>query len=559
MAEEVKRRYSRLAWVALACLVVPMFASYFFDDMFSTISYLFEDPSRTALGWDAAGYGLYTSGYSVLCVFGGLVICGILLDKWGVRITGSIFVGMMAAGALLVLHAITAGYAPAKSLRLAYVGCMFFGLGSEIAGTAVTRSIAKWFRDGPMALAMGLQLAIARLGTAVALVLAPRLVVENAGHVYSLAETARPAVFGIGLMVAGLILWAFFVALDARRFPAKPGPKARRNAVDSSDGNAASESNSESMADADHSSDDEAFRLKDVLKVLTNKNFWLLGLLCVLFYSSIIAFKKFAGAILIPRFGIPAATAGWMVSMLPFSTVIFAPLFGLLVDKRGKGTRWMILGSILALIAHLLLAFAPAGVPFYGYLSMVFLGFGYSLVPAALWPSVPKIVPDKVLGTTYSLIYWVQNLGLLSFKWLAGVILGAAAGSAAAAAAGSAASSSAAASSASSAAASSAGSAAVASSAGSAAAASSASSAAASSAGSAAVASSAGSAAAASSASSAAASSAGSVFSAGALSGPVRVELMFVALCVAAVVIAQLFARVSRRRPELRLDAPSGK
>ena len=216
MAETVKRRYSRLAWVALACLVVPMFASYFFDDMFSTISYLFEDPSRTALGWDAAGYGLYTSGYSVLCVFGGLVICGILLDKWGVRVTGSIFVGMMAAGALLVLHAITAGYAPAKSLSLAYAGCMFVGLGSEIAGTAVTRSIAKWFRDGPMALAMGLQLAIARLGTAVALVLSPRLVVENVGHVYSLSETARPAVFGVGLMAAGLILWALFVALDAR-------------------------------------------------------------------------------------------------------------------------------------------------------------------------------------------------------------------------------------------------------------------------------------------------------------------------------------------------------
>ena len=306
MAEAVKRRFPRLAWVALACLVVPMFASYFFDDMFSTISYLFEDPSRTALGWDAAGYGLYTSGYSVLCVFGGLVVCGILLDKWGVRVTGSVFVGMMAAGALLVLHAITAGYAPAKSLRLAYAGCMFFGLGSEIAGTAVTRSIAKWFREGPMALAMGLQLAIARLGTAVALVLSPRLVVENAGHVYSLSETARPAVFGLGLMAAGLILWAIFVALDAKRFPGMP-----KGAADQSD--------------------DEAFRLKDVLKVLGNKNFWMLGLLCVLFYSSIVAFKKFAGAILIPRFGIPAATAGWMVSPLrkdifAFSTASFISL-----------------------------------------------------------------------------------------------------------------------------------------------------------------------------------------------------------------------------------------
>lgn len=429
-------------WIALACLVVPMFASYFFDDMFSTISYLFEDPSRTALGWDSAGYGLYVSGYSVLCVFGGLVVCGILLDKWGVRITGSVFVAMMAGGALLVFRAITAGYSSEASLRLAYVGCMLFGLGSEIAGTAVTRSIAKWFREGPMALAMGLQLAIARLGTALALVLSPRLVAEKAGHVYSLAETARPAAFGVGLMAAGLILWAFFVALDARR--------------DRSEG-----------ASAGETAQEEPFQLSDVWKVLTNKNFWLLGLLCVLFYSSIIAFKKFAGAILIPRFDIPASAAGWMVSMLPFSTVIFAPLFGMVVDRRGKGTRWMLFGSALALAAHLLLAFAPAGVPLYGYLSMVFLGFGYSLVPAALWPSVPKIVPDKVLGTTFALIYWVQNLGLLSFKWIAGVILGGAAGSA---------------------------------------------------------------------------------------GGPVRVELMFVGLCIAAVVIAWLFARTSDRHPELGLD-----
>ena len=395
-------------WIALACLVVPMFASYFFDDMFSTISYLFEDPARTQLGWDAVGYGLYTSGYSVLCVFGGLVVCGILLDKWGVRVTGSLFVGMMVAGAATVLHAITAGLPPQRSLRIAYVGCMFFGLGSEIAGTAVTRSIAKWFRHGPMALAMGLQLAIARLGTALALVLAPRLVVENSGHVYTLAETARPAVFGLGLMAAGLVLWAVFVAMD-ERFDRAGIPGQARN-------------------DADGATDADAFRFADVLGVLKNGNFWLVGLLCVLFYSSIIAFKKFAGAILIPRFAIPADTAGWMVSMLPFATVVFAPLFGLLVDKRGRGTRWMVLGSLLALLAHLLLTFAPQGVPLFGYLAMVLLGFGYSLVPAALWPSVPKIVPDKVLGTTFALVYWVQNLGLLSFKMLAGWILGNASG-----------------------------------------------------------------------------------------------------------------------------------
>ena len=448
------------AWLVLACLVVPMFASYYFDDMFSSISHLFDNPSLTQLGWNAAGYGLYASGYSVLCVFGGLIIGGILLDKWGVRVSGSLFVGMMVAGAGLVLWALLSG--SSSSLTMAYVGCMLFGLGSEIAGTAVTRSIAKWFKGGPMALAMGLQLAIARLGTAFALVLSPRLVQQLSGHVYTLAETARPAMVGMGLMAVGLILWAVFVALDARQDCVIP-----------------------SEASVSPQNDDkDTFRFKDVLGVLGNRNFWLLGLLCVLFYSSIIAFKKFAGAILIPRFDIPAQTAGWMVSMLPFATVIFAPLFGMLVDKAGKGTRWMVIGAILALIAHLLLAFAPAGVPFWGYLSMVFLGFGYSLVPAALWPSVPKIVPDKVLGTTFALIYWVQNLGLLSFKWIAGVILG---GTSAAA---------------------------------------------------------------------------GGIPATGtasgfALTGPVAVELMFVALCIAAVAVAFIFRRTSTRHPELQLDRPN--
>ena len=395
-----------LPWLALACLVVPMFGSYFFDDMFSSISHLFSDPSLTRLGWDAAGYGLYTSGYSVLCVFGGLIVCGMLLDKWGVRITGSIFVGMMTAGAALVLWAITSGLAPKQSLTIAYIGCMLFGLGSEIAGVAVTRSIARWFKDGPMAFAMGLQLAIARLGTAFALVMAPRLVPSSAdglagmteGGALTLAQTARPAVLGLGLLLLGCILWGVFVALDAKRFPSgRTGDKS------------------------------EGFRLADVGDILTNKRFILISLLCVFFYSSIIAFKKFAGAILVPRFDVPAEAASWMVSMLPFATVIFAPLFGILVDKLGHATRWMLGGAVLALIAHLLLAFAPAGVPFWGYLSMVFLGFGYSLVPAAMWPSVPKIVPDKVLGTAYSLIYWIQNLGLMLFKMLAGVILGKAA------------------------------------------------------------------------------------------------------------------------------------
>lgn len=439
-----------LPWAALACLVVPMFGSYFFDDMFSAVSFIFQDPSRLQLGWDPAGYGWYTGAYSTLCVFGGLIVCGILLDKWGVRVTGSIFVGMMIGGAALVLYALRSGLSASSSLTLAYTGAMFFGLGSEIAGTAVNRSIAKWFKGGNMAFAMGLQLAVARLGSAAAMVLSPMLIQEKTG-IYTLSETARPAALGLMLLLAGGVLWAVFVAMDAR-FDARSAGVVREG------GNASAET--------------DKFRFTDVLKVLGNKNFLILSLLCVLFYSSIIAFKKFGGAILVPRFGISSQTAGWMVSALPFSTVIFAPLFGILVDKFGHGTRWMIAGSLLALAAHLLLAFAPQGVPLWGYVAMAMLGFGYSLVPAALWPSVPKIVPERVLGTTFALVYWVQNLGLMAFKTIAGYIFNGAESE---------------------------------------------------------------------------------------LSGAVHTEMMFVALCVAAIFTAWLFARSSDKNPELLLDAPAGR
>ena len=385
-----KRKAAASCWAALACLVVPMFASYFFDDMFSSLSQLFRNPELLELGWDSADYGFYAGGYSFLCVWGGLIVCGMLLDKWGVRVTGSIFVGMMTAGAALVTFAITSGMAPKTSLTVAYVGCMLFGLGSEIAGVGVTRSIAKWFKGRNMAFAMGLQLAIARLGTALALILSPMLVKAKAeGEIYTLLETARPAFFGLALLLLGTVLWAVFVMMDAR-FDAQNG-----------------------LTDRKERKEEDEFKFSDIFKVLSNKHFIMSALLCVFFYCSIISFKKFATSILIPRFNLPAESASLMVSLIPFSTVIFAPLFGSLVDKVGKGTRWMIAGSVLVLIAHIIIAFAPEGVSGFGYAGIAILGVGYSIVPAALWPTVSKIVPEKNLGTAYSLIYWIQNMGML--------------------------------------------------------------------------------------------------------------------------------------------------
>ena len=376
-------------WLALACLVVPMFASYFFDDMFSSLSELFKNPEQLELGWNMADYGFYSSGYSFLCIWGGLIICGALLDKFGVRLVGSIFVGMMVGGAALVTFAISAGFDPKVSLITAYIGCMLFGLGSEIAGVSVTRSIAKWFKGKNMALAMGLQLAIARFGTATAILVAPMIVTQKtAGEIYTLSDTNRPALIGLAVLAAGAILWAIFVAMD-KRFDKETGESDKVNTAE-----------------------EDKFRFSDIWKVLANPRFLMIAILCVTFYCCVIRFKKFGVSILLPLFGVDLDIATVLLAMIPFFTILFTPLFGALVDKVGKATVWMIVGSAMVLVSHLIITFAPQGVQAYAYIAIALLGTGYSLVPSAMWPSVPKIVPEKNLGTAYSLIYWVQNMGM---------------------------------------------------------------------------------------------------------------------------------------------------
>lgn len=385
-------------WLALACLVVPMFGSYFFDDMFSTVSHIFKNPEMLQLGWSSANFGLYAGGYSFLCVWGGLIICGILLDKFGVRLIGSVFVGLMLLGAAIVTVAISAGLPANKSLTIAYIGCMIFGLGSEIAGVAVTRSIAKWFKGKNVALAMGLQLSIARIGTGLAMILAPRIVMANADGFYPLNATNRPAIFGLAFIFIGAILWAIFVAMDAK--------------YDKQEG---------IMTQRGEQKEEDKFKFSDIIKVLKNPRFIMIALLCVFFYCCVISFKKFGTSIIMPRFGLDDKVVSVMISMIAFAPVLFTPLFGALVDKVGKATTWMITGAILVFCAHLMIAFASA--KFFGYLAIVLLGIGYSLVPSAMWPSVPKIVPEKNLGTAYSLIYWIQNMGMLLVPIFVGRIM----------------------------------------------------------------------------------------------------------------------------------------
>ena len=239
-----------IRWVALLCLALPMFASYFFDDIFSTINQEFEDPSMVALGWSMTDYGFYRSAYSLLCIFGGLIVCGMLLDRWGVRLTGSIFVGLMVGGAALITYAISESFAGSR-------------LCAWLSGTA------KWFKGREIAFAMGLQLALARLGTAVALIVVPRIVALD-GYI-PFSETSRPAVVGLALLLAGLILWALFVAMDY-----------------------ASDRRGISAPPAGTASPEDRFRFRDVLKVITNRHFLLISLLCVFFYCCVVSFRKFA-------------------------------------------------------------------------------------------------------------------------------------------------------------------------------------------------------------------------------------------------------------------------
>ena len=400
-------------WAVLLFLSLVMFASYFFDDQFTTIGHIFKNPEILDLSWTSADYGLYGGAYSLLCVWGGLIVCGMLLDKWGVKITGTLFVLLMVLGAAIVMYGISSAfndstfyhflgkYFNKPSLALAYAGCALFGLGSEIAGVAVTRSIARWFRGKEMALAMGLQLSLARMGTATALIVVPRIVNLNLDYI-PFAETSKPAIAGFILLLCGMLVWGLFVALDK-----KLDIQEAFNALNSEGGVQKKE---------------DKFKFSDIFKVLGNKHFILVALLCVFFYSCIISFRRFATSIIIPRFGIESELASLMVALIPFTTMIFTPIFGSLVDFKGKATKWMILGSFLVFFAHLIIGFAP-GIPVFGYIGIAILGIGYSLVPAAMWPSVPKIIPDKNLGTAYSLIYWIQNMGMLLVPIFVGKII----------------------------------------------------------------------------------------------------------------------------------------
>lgn len=384
-----------MRWVVLFVASAIMFMNYYFYDALSPL----KDLMTTNLGFSSSDYGMFMSAYSVPNVFLAMaVLGGIILDKIGIRPTGFIFILFMALGASITAYgasdAYLAGgfgysfmnsfltqYSPA--LKMMYLGFFVFGLGAETSIVALSKVIVKWFKGKELALALGLNLAIGRLGTALALSLSPKLIYP---------EWTNAIWFGVLLLWIALVAFIIYMLLDL-----KLDRQEKVNVEDPED----------------------EFKWADLRFLVTNRSFIFITLLCVTFYSAVFPFIKYAPDLLMNKFSMARDTAGNVSSYLMFGTILLTPLFGWITDNKGKSATLMYLGSALLIIAHLMFAktYIEPRIPIF------ILGIAFSLVPAAMWPAVTKIVGENKLGTAYGFMFSVQNIGLWAFPMLIGLVL----------------------------------------------------------------------------------------------------------------------------------------
>jgi len=387
-------------WTALGIVALTMFAGYYITDVMAPLKGLLEQQ----LSWNSAEYGFFTSAYGWFNVFlVMLIIGGVILDKMGVRFTGVMAASIMVVGATLKFWAVSTDtldgvmwhilwFDTKAQVFMAALGFAIFGVGVEVAGITVSKIIVKWFKGKELALAMGLQVAVARMGTALALGVSSPIAL-GLGHV------SKPILLGLVLLCIGLISFIIYTFMDKK--------------LDASEAEIAT-------ADAEK---EESFKLSDILHIIGNKGWWYLAILCVLFYSAVFPFLKYAADLMTMKFGVSAKLAGTIPAMLPFGTILLTPLFGGIYDKKGKGATIMIIGSLLLIIVHALFTIPSLDHWLIAIVLIIFLGVAFSLVPSAMWPSVPKIIPDRYLGTSFSLIFWVQNWGLMGVPALIGWVL----------------------------------------------------------------------------------------------------------------------------------------
>lgn len=386
-------------WIALLLISATMFFAYFFIDVVAPLQTMLETDFR----WSPEVFGMLGGSEFFLNVFAGfLILSGVVLDKMGIRFT-LITAGLtMVTGAAIKYYALTAGFADTAladwlnsfstwvpaSAKLAFVGFAIFGVGVEMAGITVSKTIVKWFKGKEMALAMGLEMAIARLGVFAVFRLTP-IFAESGGP-------ANSVLWGLGFLCIGFITFFIYTFMDVK--------------LDKQLGE-----NSEGVSE-------ESFRISDLLKIITNPGFLAIAGLCVLFYSAIFPFQKFATDMLASKLDLDIKTAAAYFSYFPIGAMIMTPFIGYYLDVKGKGASLMLYGAILLTISHLIFALVPADVFNVAIAlgTIVILGTAFSLVPASMWPSIPKIVEDHYLGSAYGLIFYIQNIGLLLVPILIG-------------------------------------------------------------------------------------------------------------------------------------------
>jgi len=387
-----------LRWGVLILVGFVLSTNYYFYDAFSTL----KDLLKAEFNFTNTDYGLFVSFYSIPNTFLLMaVIGGIILDKYGIRITGFTFVFFMAFGALLTAYGASDYYSQggmgygfmqtflpkySPELKMMLLGRFFFGLGAETSIVVVSKILVKWFKGRDLALAFGLKVGFGRLGTFAALQLSP--VLANGGESLSTAIWVAAV-----LTLTGLLAFLVYMLLDA---------KLDKQVVVKED-----------------KTEKDSFRIRDVFGLLGNRAYLYIALLCVTFYSAVFPFMAYAPDFFADKFGFTDVESGRITSLLPLGTLIFTPLFGFLIDRKGKSATAMIFGSLILLAVHLSFGLTDI-LP---YVPMVLLGIAFSLVPASMWPSMVKLVDDKQIGTAYGLMYSIQNLGLWGFPLIAGILL----------------------------------------------------------------------------------------------------------------------------------------
>ena len=402
MTQQVKKKLNDswgMRWGALAIVAFTMMAAYYVNDVVAPLKSMLEaSPSENGLGWTSSDFGIYTGAYSFLNVFCLMLIWGgLILDRFGIRFTGKLATILMVVGTWLEYYAMT-GMVGTADMILGYKADVFvasagysvFGVGAEVAGITVTKMIAKWFRGKEMATAMGVQVALARVGSQAAYAVAI--------PVARSFELTTPVLIGLVCLVGGMIAFFSFSVLDKKLDTQMEEIK-------------------------NESSDDEKFSFKDVATILSNPGFWLIALLCVLFYSCVFPFQKFASELMITKYGIDENVAGFFAGLPALGALILTPVFGGMVDKRGKAASIMMFGAAMLIFVHFIYALPFITSSFIAIAMMIILGIAFSLVPSAMWPSVAKIFPAHQLGTAYALIFFIQNIGLWGVPTLIGFVL----------------------------------------------------------------------------------------------------------------------------------------